>query len=59
MRELSINEVQEVNGGALPVGTAILVVRAGQMAVKAAKNKKVREAVGVAVGAVAAWFAND
>ncbi|GLX81705.1 class IIb bacteriocin, lactobin A/cerein 7B family [Thalassotalea eurytherma] len=59
MRELSINEVKEVNGGVLPVAAVILIVRAGQLATKVAKNKKVQEAAGIAIGAVASWFVQD
>mgnify|MGYP000288916176 CR=1 FL=1 len=59
MRELNVNEIQEVNGGLLPVGAAIVIVRVGQVAAKVAKNKKVQEAAGIAVGTVVGWFVTD
>lgn len=58
MRELNVNEINEVSGGN-PVVVAIVAVKVGQQAVKLAKNKKVQEAVGVAIGVVAGWFATD
>ena len=59
MRELNVNELQEVSGGPLPVGAALIVVQVGRVAAKAAKNKKVQETVGIAVGTVVGWFISD
>lgn len=58
MRELNVNEVEDVNGG-VPLPVVLVAVRLGQLAVRAAKNKKVQDTVGIAVGAVAGWFATD
>ena len=55
MRELSVNEIKEVNGGN-PVVVAIVAVKVGQKIARVAKNKKVQAAVAGAVGAVIGWF---
>jgi len=60
MRELNVNEIQDVNGGFFinPI-TVMIAVRVGGMAVRAARSRAVQEAVGVTVGAVAGWFVTD
>ena len=60
MRELNVNEIEDVNGGIIinPI-TVMIAVRVGGMAVKAAKSKQFRQAVGVAVGTVAGWFLTE
>lgn len=58
MRELNVNEIKEVNGGN-PLVVAIVVVKVGQQLLKVAKNKKVQETVGIAVGVVVGWFVTD
>lgn len=55
MRELNGNEMKEVNGGILPVAAAIVVVRVGQLAVKAAH--KLAPAVAAAATAAGSFIA--
>lgn len=55
MRELNVNEIEEVNGGN-PVIAAIVAIQVGKLLVKAAKSKKVQAVVASAIGGVVGWF---
>ena len=57
MRELSLNEVESVNGGIfINPGTVILVVRLAQLATKVAKSRSVQTGAATAGGILVGWF---
>jgi lactobin A/cerein 7B family class IIb bacteriocin len=59
MKELSLNEVESVSGGILPLAAAIAVAVARKVAIKQVRKYATKKNAAIAAGAAAGWAAED